>query len=54
MRKQYIKPEISITEFDTSYLLCTSTSFEINSGTQGDFKEDFSQKRRRTWGDLWG
>ena len=51
MRKTYEKPEINVIEIAACSML--STSFNIESHSQGDFKEDFARKHRGTWGDLW-
>lgn len=52
IKRQYIKPEV------TAYVeICTfhmfAASLNIDSGSQGDHDEDFTNERRRTWGDLW-
>lgn len=51
MRKTYEKPEISVVEVTICSVL--STSFNIDSNSRGDFREDFARKHRGTWGDLW-
>ena len=49
--KQYEPPRMDIIEIETSYILATSIS--IDNSSQGDFKEDFANARRGTWGNLW-
>lgn len=50
MKKCYERPKINEVEIICSML---STSLTINTGSQGDFKEDFARESRGTWGDLW-
>ena len=50
-KKKYVKPEISIVEIFACSML--STSLEVDTNSQGDFKEDFVRGHRGRWGDLW-
>lgn len=50
MRKRYERPKINEVEIICAML---STSLTINTGSQGDFKEDFVRESRGTWGNLW-
>ena len=52
MKEIYVRPEIVVREIDMCSM--SSTSVYIDDKSPGDFKEDFSNKRRRgTWGNLW-
>lgn len=51
MKEKYEKPEIVVIEIGVYSML--STSYYIDNNSQGDFREDFSKKRRGTWGNLW-
>lgn len=51
MKEIYVKPEVVVIEIAVSSML--STSLYIDDKSQGDFKEDFSKRRRGTWGNLW-
>lgn len=52
MKEIYVKPKIVVIEIDVFSMF--STSIYIDDKSPGDFKEDFSNKRRRgTWGNLW-
>ena len=50
MRMLYVKPEVTMVEIDTCFIL--STSCPIND-TKGDFETDFVRGHRGVWGDLW-
>ena len=52
MKKQYIRPEMIIIEFESYPML--STSIGVHGDSQGDFKKDFVGEHRGIWGDLWG
>lgn len=52
MKSQYKKPLMNVIEITSCMLFATST-LDINSYSQGEFKEDFAKSRRGTWGDLW-
>ena len=49
--KNIMKPEISIVEILSCSML--STSVEVDTNSQGDFKEDFVRGHRGRWGNLW-
>ena len=53
MKEHYVKPMINVVEIDVCFM--QSTSWLIDSDSQGNFREDFVRKRRRrgVWGDLW-
>lgn len=54
MKKKYVTPEINIVEVAACSML--STSMTIVSDSQGDFRVDFVERRRRqrgVWGNLW-
>ena len=51
MRMQYVKPEVTMVEIDTCFML--STSCPIDDNSQGDFGTDFVRGHRGVWGDLW-
>lgn len=51
MKKQYIRPEMMIIEIAPCCML--STSVDIYTESQGDFKKDFVRGHRGTWGNLW-
>ena len=50
-KKQYEPPKMSVIEIEVCHIL--ATSFNIDKGSQGDFKEDFVRGHRVTWGNLW-
>lgn len=47
--EQYIKPEIYITELQTDTMLAVSVEIDQEENGNAD-----TNKRRGTWGDLWG
>lgn len=56
-KKEYIKPDVEIIEFETIPLMIT-TSGEIEnayvgSGSADNNTPDFVNKRRGKWGNLW-
>lgn len=59
MKKDYIKPEITIEDFDieTPMLLDTSYDKIVGEGGQGDLgskdREDFEGEGDSGWGTLW-
>lgn len=51
MKKQYQKPKIGVIEMEYCMPL-VSSNLGVNTGSQGDFKEDFVREYR-PWGNLW-
>lgn len=51
MKQQYQKPKVYIVEMDSCMPLASSR-LDVNTGSQGDSKEDFVREYR-SWGNLW-
>lgn len=49
---RYEKPRMNVIEMVPCMLFATST-FSINTHSQGESEEDFARDRRGTWGNLW-
>ena len=55
-KKQYIAPEIVVTELDGETLMLTMSSEDLEGttwGGEGRKKEADAQGRRGSWGNLW-
>lgn len=52
MKKKYENPEMNVLDMIPCSLLSTS-GFDIDSSSKGDFEEDFAKGRRGVWGNLW-
>lgn len=52
MKEEYVKPTMEAIEIENIDMFASST-IDINNGTQGDSPEDFTPRKRGTWGNLW-
>ena len=55
MKKKYtyIRPQAVVMDIEPVSLCASSSSFNIDTQSQGDEDEDFSKGHRGTWGNLW-
>lgn len=52
MKKKYESPQITVMDM-IPYTFLSTSGFDIESDSQGDFEEDFAKGYRGVWGNLW-